>query len=110
MSNPKFEVYKDVAGEFRFRFKAGNGEKILASEGYTSKQSCKTGISSVKANAPFDSRYERRQNGDSHTFVLKAGNGEIIGRSQSYPYTTSRDLGIESIKRLAPDAPTEDLT
>lgn len=50
-SNPKFEVYTDKAGEFRFRLKAGNGEAILASEGYKAKASCKDGIESVRKNA-----------------------------------------------------------
>ena len=49
--NPKFEIYKDEASEFRFRLKATNGEKILASEGYSSKEACQNGISSVKLNA-----------------------------------------------------------
>lgn len=50
--NPKFEIYKDKAGEFRFRLKAANGEPILASEGYTALASCKNGIESVRKNAP----------------------------------------------------------
>ena len=49
---PKFEVYEDKAGEFRFRLKARNGEIILASEGYSAKPGCKNGIESVKRNAP----------------------------------------------------------
>ena len=51
VENPKFEVYKDVAGAFRFRLKAANGEVVLASEGYTAKASCEHGISSVRRNA-----------------------------------------------------------
>jgi uncharacterized protein len=47
----KFEIFKDKAGEFRFRLKVG-GEIIAASEGYTTKQNCKNGIESVKKNAP----------------------------------------------------------
>lgn len=50
--HPKFEVYLDKAGEFRFRLKATNGEPIAASEGYTSKAGCLNGIESVKKNAP----------------------------------------------------------
>lgn len=50
--NPKYEVYKDKKGEFRFRLKAANGEIILASEGYTAKASCMNGIKSVGNNAP----------------------------------------------------------
>lgn len=49
--NPKFEVYADKAGEFRFRLKAGNGQVIAVSEGYKAKASCLNGIESVKKNA-----------------------------------------------------------
>ena len=51
-TNPKFEIYKDKAGEFRFRLKAGNGEVIAVSEGYTQKSSCLNGVDSVTKNAP----------------------------------------------------------
>lgn len=50
--HPKFEIYNDKAGEFRFRLKARNGEIIAASEGYVKKDSCKNGIESVRKNAP----------------------------------------------------------
>ena len=50
--NPKFEVYLDKAGEYRFRLTATNGQKIAASEGYKAKASCVNGIESVKKNAP----------------------------------------------------------
>ena len=52
VTNPKFEIYNDKAGEFRFRLKARNGEIILASEGYKTKASCENGIESVRKNAP----------------------------------------------------------
>ena len=50
--HPKFELYQDKAGEFRFRLKAANGEIIAASQGYSSKSGCQNGIDSVKRNAP----------------------------------------------------------
>ena len=50
-TNPKFEIYKDKAGEFRFRLKARNGEVIAISEGYVKKDSCKNGIESVRRNS-----------------------------------------------------------
>lgn len=49
---PKFEIYKDTAGKFRFRLKAPNGEIIASGEAYESKDACKNGIESVKTNAP----------------------------------------------------------
>ncbi len=50
--HPKFEVYTDKAGEFRFRLKATNGQVIAVSEGYKAIASCLNGIESVKKNAP----------------------------------------------------------
>lgn len=52
LTNPKFEMYEDKGGEFRFRLNARNGENILTSEGYKSKASCTNGINSVIKNAP----------------------------------------------------------
>ena len=49
--HPKFELYTDKAGEFRFRLKATNGQIIAVSEGYKAKASCENGIASVKKNA-----------------------------------------------------------
>jgi len=50
--HPKYEIYADKSGEFRFRLKARNGEVIAVSEGYKTKTSCQNGIESVKKNAP----------------------------------------------------------
>ena len=60
LKHPKFEVYVDKAGEFRFRLKARNGEIILSSEGYKGKPACLNGIESVKKNAP-DSPVEKAE-------------------------------------------------
>ena len=50
--HPKFEIYADKAGEFRFRLKATNGEIIGVSEGYKALKSAENGIASVQKNAP----------------------------------------------------------
>lgn len=50
--NPKFEMYTDKAGEFRFRLKAKNGQIIATGEGYKAKSGCKNGIESIRKNAP----------------------------------------------------------
>ncbi len=52
VKHPKFEVYQDKAGEFRFRLKATNGEIIVTGEGYKAKAGCMNGIESIKKNAP----------------------------------------------------------
>lgn len=49
----KFQLYKDNAGEYRWRLKAANGDTVcVASEGYSSKQGAENSVSWVKANAP----------------------------------------------------------
>ena len=48
----KFEVYKDKSGEFRFRFKASNGETMFLSEGYKAKASAMSAIESITNNTP----------------------------------------------------------
>jgi uncharacterized protein YegP (UPF0339 family)/sporulation protein YlmC with PRC-barrel domain len=47
----KFEINKDVAGEFRFKLVATNGQTIAVSEGYTTKDNALNGIESVRQNA-----------------------------------------------------------
>ncbi|MBQ5712562.1 MAG: YegP family protein [Oscillospiraceae bacterium] len=51
VTHPKFELYTDKGGEYRFRLKATNGQVIAVSEGYVAKASCVNGIESVKKNA-----------------------------------------------------------
>ena len=52
VTNPKFEVYQDKKGEYRFRLKATNGQIIAVSEGYKTMKSCLNGVNSVRKNAP----------------------------------------------------------
>ena len=107
----KFVIFKGSNGNYYFHLKAGNGEKVLASEGYAYKSSCQNGIASVKENAPYDSRYEKKTSyNGKYYFVLKAANGESIGTSEMYETSYSRDNGIEVIKKEAPGALTEDST
>ena len=51
IKHPKFEVYADKAGEFRFRLKASNGQIIAVGEGYTTLKNCLAGVASVQKNA-----------------------------------------------------------
>ncbi len=105
----KFEIYKDKAGEFRFRLKAGNGENILASEGYKAKSSCKNGIESVKKNSTDKARFEvSKTKSGKFKFNLKSTNGQVIGVSQSYATEASCENGVACVKKDAPKAAVED--
>jgi hypothetical protein len=107
----KFEIYKDKRGEFRFRLKAGNGQSILASEGYAAKSGCTNGIESVRKNSTDDSRFERLEakNGSPY-FNLKAGNSQVIGKSEMYSSASAMENGIASVKKNAAEASVDDLT
>lgn len=108
MANPQFDLFKS-SGEFYFHLKAGNGEIILSSEGYISKQGAENGIKSVKENAPLDNKYVKKDT-PTYTFVLTAGNGLKIGKSESYTTAAGRDNGIAAVKKCALEADINDLT
>jgi uncharacterized protein YegP (UPF0339 family) len=100
-----FLVSKRKNDEFQFVLKAGNGQVILASEGYTTKAGCENGIESVRKNSQTGERFDKLEakNGKPY-FNLKATNGQIIGTSEMYESVSARDNGIESVKKNAPDA------
>ena len=118
--NPKFEVYKDKAGEFRFRLKAKNGQIVAASEGYSAKAGCLNGIESVKKNcvaANLEDQtvegYATEKNPKFEVYLDKAGeyrfrltatNGQIIATGEGYKAKASCMNGVESVKKNAPDA------
>lgn len=105
----KFECYKDKAGKFRFRLKAGNGNTILASEGYKSKSGCANGIESVRKNGTDPDRFVKKTtDGGNYRFSLTAKNSQVIGTSQNYKSASGRDNGIKSVGKSAPDAPVVD--
>lgn len=107
----KFEISKRSNDEFQYNLKAGNGQVILSSQGYSSKASCEIGVESVRANSQDDARFERKtaSNGKAY-FNLTATNGQVIGSSQMYADEKGRDNGIESVKENAPSATVVDQT
>jgi len=107
----KFEVYKDKAGEFRFRLKAGNGQNILGSEGYKTRASCLNGVESVKKNSQIPDRFEKKTTpSGKFSFRLCASNGQCIGTSQTYASESGCNNGMKSVAASAPGAATDDQT
>jgi len=107
----KFEITSRKNGEFQFNLKASNGEIILTSEGYTTKENCKKGIESVKKNSLSDERFERKMSSDGKFFFnLKAINGQVIGTSEMYESDANREKGIASVKKNASTAGVVDTT
>lgn len=57
---PKWEIYIDNGGKYRFRLNASNGSCVCHSQGYTTKTACKNGIDSIirsSRNAEIDKTY-----------------------------------------------------
>jgi len=101
----KFVIKTGTNRQYYFSLKADNGQKILASEGYTTKAACNNGIDSVKTNSKDDSKYDRKKSTNGkHYFNLKATNGQIIGTSEMYESEAGRENGIASVKSNAPGA------
>lgn len=107
----KFVISKRGNGDFQFVLKAGNGQVILASQGYKDKAGCNNGVESVRKNSQDDSKFERKtsSNGKPY-FNLLAGNGQVIGSSEMYESEASLDNGIKSVQSNAPDATVADET
>ncbi|MBL8559099.1 MAG: YegP family protein [Hyphomonadaceae bacterium] len=106
-----FELYKDKAGEFRFRLKATNGNIILTGESYKVRASLEKGVASVQKNAAIEARYEKSGEAKGKfRFKLKASNGQIIGVSEAYDTAAARDKGVASVMANAPGAKIKDLT
>jgi uncharacterized protein YegP (UPF0339 family) len=49
--HPKFQIFQDARGHYRFRLTAPNSEVIASSEAYTTRQGCRRGIRAVRENA-----------------------------------------------------------
>jgi len=106
-----YELKSAANNQFLFNLKAANGEIILTSETYSSRQAALDGIESVRTNSPHDEQFERKVSTSSQPyFVLKARNHEIIGRSEMYTSDGAREKGIESVKKNGPTATTNDRT
>lgn len=106
-----FEIFSDKGGDFRFRLKAGNGETILSSQGYKSKDAAMKGVHSVQANASDTSLFEANETeGGKFRFNMKAKNHQVIGTSQNYATSAACENGIGAVGRAADGAKVVDLT
>lgn len=101
----KFQVFQDKKGEYRFRLKSSNGQVVLKSQGYTSKQSAMKGIKSVARLSENSKKFVRKnaKNGQFY-FTLKSVNGQVVGTSGEYASKGGLELGIKSVMKNAPKA------
>jgi uncharacterized protein len=96
-----FELFLDKTKLRRFHLKADNGEIVLSSESYTTKDSALNGINSVKRNATLDGNFVRKRTAAGWSFNLRAPNNKVVGTSEVYTSEDAREVGIASVKRIA---------
>jgi uncharacterized protein YegP (UPF0339 family) len=97
----RIETFDGIDGQFYFHLVAKNGEIVLRSEGYGSKQSAENGAQSVLQNAQAESAFELRdaQNGEAY-FVIKAANHEVIGVSETYVSRSNAQRAAATVRGL----------
>ena len=107
----KFTLFTGKDGQFYWNLKAGNGEIIGQSEGYTSKAAATNGIDSTRKHATDAHRYELKDSKNGkYYWHLKAANGQIIMSSQMYETKASAEKGMQSAMKNAPEATLTDDT
>ena len=98
INNGRFETFQGKDGQYYFHLLAGNGQKVLMSEGYSTFSSSQNGITSIQANGINAQRYLLREASDgSWYFLLTAGNGAIIGVSEMYVAKSGAEAGIAAV-------------
>ncbi len=106
----KYQIRRTSNGQFRWTLKASNGENLLTSEAYTTKQGCLDGVASSKVCVADKNFYKKTSISGQPYFNQAANNYQVLGTSEMYSSTAARDNGIDSVKRNAPTATNEDLT
>ena len=97
-----YKIFRKDSGEYVFRLQADNGEIIITSDAYLTKNNCISGIEEVRIRAPFDQNYDRKINHHGkYYFTLKSSNGKILAQSDMYESMAGREYGITAVKRYA---------
>lgn len=108
----KFEVYKDKAGEFRWRLKAANGATLATGgQGYKAKADAQNGVELVKKSGTDDKlKYEFFEDAKKeHRWHLKAANGQIVASSsEGYKAKADAEKAVANIKAHAAKAEVVD--
>jgi uncharacterized protein YegP (UPF0339 family) len=107
-SRMKFEWYKDKAGEFRWRLKAGNGLIMAtAGESYKRLEDAKNSIDLLQKAATDDkAKFEVYEDkAGEFRWRLKAGNNQIVAvASEGYKEKSGAERALATIKAGAAKA------
>jgi uncharacterized protein len=97
----KIEIYVGDDAQHYFRVVASNGEKLLRSEGYSSRAAAEKGVESAKKNGVSSKSYRISESEDGQWFYdLVAKNGEIIGTSETYTSKSNAERGMTTLQKV----------
>jgi uncharacterized protein len=100
-----YRIHEAANGQFHFNLVADNGERVLHSETYTTKNAAQDGVAACRKQAADPAAYEKKTDAKGQAyFLLKGRNGEVIGKSESYSSPAARDDGIALVRRNGPVA------
>jgi len=123
MAIQKYEIYKDVAGKFRFRLRASNNKIVAVGEAYETKDGCLNGVHAIKKYC--GAEIEDLTTGEAkmanpkfqvykdaigkYRFRLRAPNNEIVAVGEGYESKLGCMNGVQAVKKYC-NAETKDLT
>jgi len=101
-----FEIYKDKAGEFRWRLKTAGGDIIAVPESaYTSHANVKSAIESIRKHADKLKAEVYQDKGKEFRWRLKATNGQVMARaSDGHKDKAAAEKAVETLRAGAKDA------
>lgn len=105
-----YKIKKSSNGQYFWVLNASNGQTLITSETYITKDGCKAGIASSKVSVN-ESNFRRLFSIDKqYYFNQVANNNQVLGTSETYTTSYARDSGVDAVKREAPIASIIDLT
>ncbi len=100
-SPARFQVFRGLDDQYYFHLRAGNGEIVLQSQGYTRRASAVTGTAAVRDSGTRADRYHVKDAADGQAyFVLTAGNGEVVGVSETYASRSGAERAAADVAAL----------
>jgi len=109
-----FEIYRDNAGDHRWRLLHENGNVLADSgQGYSSRTSARQGVASVQSNAPEEGSAEfevYEDNAGEYRWRLRHTNGNIIADSgEGYASESGAEDAAVRVREYAPEAHVLDI-
>jgi uncharacterized protein YegP (UPF0339 family) len=98
----RFEVYEGIDGQHYFRLFAGNGENVLRSEGYSSRNAALEGLNAARDLGRRSTAFEVLPARDGQFyFNLLAANGKVVATaSETYASESNAKRGSETVASL----------